>query len=288
MQILHAPTALREAVRAARRDGEVVALVPTMGALHEGHLSLVRHAREETDFVVVSVFVNPTQFGPNEDLDEYPRDLERDAELVAAAGADVVFAPDVQTMYPEGCSTVVSESACSARLEGERRPGHFDGVCAVCSKLFNLVQPDIAYFGHKDYQQTLVLRRMVRDLHMPIEVRVLPTVREADGLALSSRNQYLSEEERRQALSLHRALVAAREAFARGERNAEALRRLIRETIAAEPLAEIQYVSVAHPDTLDELDEITGEAVALVAVRIGEPVLIDNVRLAPGREEARG
>ena len=288
MRVIHEPAELRDIVRAARADGRAIGFVPTMGALHEGHLSLVRHARDATGFVVVSVFVNPTQFGPDEDLETYPRDLERDADLLEATGADVVFAPDVRTMYAADASTTVTESKVASRLEGARRPDHFDGVCTVCCILFNIVQPDVAFFGHKDFQQTLVIRRMVRDLHLPIEVRVLPTVREADGLAMSSRNAYLNEEQRRQALSLHGALKAAQEAFAEGERDAEVLRRRMRDIVAAQPLAKIRYVSVSHPETLEELDRIAGEAMALLAVRVGEPTLIDNARLAPGAKDAGG
>lgn len=257
-------------------------MVPTMGALHEGHLSLVRRARRETAFVAVSVFVNPTQFGPGEDFEKYPRDLERDAALAQEAGADLLFAPSAVEMYPDGPTTTVRVSGPADRLEGGRRPGHFDGVCLVCCKLFNIVQPDAAFFGRKDYQQCLVVRRMVRDLDMPLEVRVCPTVREPDGLAMSSRNQYLSPEERRQAACLHRALQAAQDAASQGERDAEALRRLMRRLIADAPLAEMDYVSVADAETLAELESVQGEAVALLAVRFGGARLIDNEALRRG------
>lgn len=259
-----------------------VGLVPTMGALHDGHLSLVRRAREECETVVASLFVNPTQFGPNEDFDRYPRDEARDLALFEREGTDIVFAPSVEEMYPGTLATTVSLGGIAERLEGATRPGHFDGVATVVAKLFNIVQPDRAYFGQKDGQQLRVIRTFVRDLDMPIEVVGCPTVREQDGLALSSRNVYLSAEERAQAISLSRGLRRSEAAFEDGARDAETLRRLVREEIEAQPLAEIDYVSLADSESLDELDgDVAGEALLSLMVRFGATRLIDNVTLMP-------
>jgi len=265
-----------------RRGARTLGLVPTMGALHEGHLSLLRRARRECDTVVISIFVNPTQFGPGDDLERYPRNLERDSALVAEAGADAVFAPSPAVMYPEGFASFVEQSGTAfERLEGECRPDHFRGVLTVCLKLFGIVQPDRAYFGQKDYQQTLVVRRMVRDLDVPLEIVVCPTVREPDGLAMSSRNQYLDAAARRQALCIHRGLESARAAFADGERRAAALARLIRDEIEAAGPCEIDYVDVADADTLAPVATVDRPCVAAVAVRIGGTRLIDNMLLTP-------
>ena len=270
-------------LRAARREAPApVGLVPTMGALHEGHLSLVDRARAECATVVASLFVNPTQFGPHEDFDRYPRDEARDCELFERRGVDLVFAPAQEEMYPPGSATIVRISDLAERLEGAHRPGHFDGVATIVAKLFNVVQPDRAYFGQKDAQQLLVIRRLVRDLDMPVEVVGCPIVREPDGLALSSRNVYLSEEERAQALSLSRGLGRAREAFEDGVRDAGALRRLVEETVVAEPLAGIDYISLADAATLDELEgTVEGPALLSMAVRFGATRLIDNATLEP-------
>ena len=269
--------------RAARRHAAPpVGLVPTMGYLHEGHLSLAEAARRECGTVAASVFVNPTQFGPNEDFDTYPRDEARDLELLEQAGVDLVLLPPVEEIYPPGETTRVSVSGISDVLEGTRRPGHFDGVTTMVSKLFLIVQPDRAYFGEKDAQQIAVIRRMTRDLLLPIEIVACPTVREPDGLALSSRNVYLSPEERTQAPALHAGLGASAEAFAAGERDAARLRALVRERIEAEPLAEIDYVSLADAETLDELEgAVGGPALLSLAVRFGGARLIDNVTLLP-------
>jgi pantoate--beta-alanine ligase len=270
-------------LRAARREAPApVGLVPTMGALHEGHLSLVDRARAECATVIASLFVNPTQFGPHEDFDRYPRDEARDCELFEGRGVDLVFAPALEEMYPPGSATTVRLSDLAERLEGAHRPGHFDGVATIVTKLFNVVQPDRAYFGQKDAQQLLVIRRLVRDLDMPVEVVSCPIVREPDGLALSSRNVYLSEEERAQALSLSRGLRRAREAFEAGVREAGALRRLVEETVAAEPLAGIDYISLADADTLDEVEGTVERPLLLsMAVRFGATRLIDNATLEP-------
>ncbi len=264
-------------LRAARLllDGKV-GFVPTMGYLHEGHVSLARRAREECDNVVVSIFVNPTQFGPNEDLSKYPRDLERDLRLLEPVGVDLVWTPGPEVMYPPGFATWVEVEGLTKPLEGAARPGHFRGVTTVVAKLFNAVQPHRAYFGQKDAQQAAVIRKMTRDLDFPIEIVVCPTVREADGLAMSSRNNYLSPEERAAATILFRALTAAKSAYERGERSAEALRQILSETLASEPRAQAQYVSVADYDTLEELETVTGKALLSMAVFLGKTRLIDN------------
>jgi len=249
-----------------------------MGFLHEGHLSLVRKARRECTSVVVSIFVNPTQFGPNEDLDRYPRDLPRDLGLLQAEGVDLVWTPTPAIMYPEGYQTWVTVEQIAAPLEGAMRPGHFRGVATVVTKLFNAVQPDRAYFGQKDVQQALVIRRLVADLNFPLEVIICPTVREADGLAMSSRNVYLKGQEREAATVLYRALTAAKEAYQNGERNAEQLRQRMQSVLAAEPLAQPQYVSCAKMDDLQEWQgEIEGTALLSLAVFIGQTRLIDNL-----------
>ncbi len=253
--------------------------VPTMGYLHEGHLSLVRRARAENNHVAVSIFVNPTQFGPHEDYDRYPRDLERDLRLLEPLGVDLVFAPSVEEMYPPGFQTWVIVEEVSRPLEGAARPGHFRGVATIVAKLLNIIQPDRAYFGQKDAQQAVVIRRMVRDLNIPVEIVVCPTVREPDGLAMSSRNTYLSPEERRAATVLFRALQTAKAYYEQGERDAERLREAMRTVIQAEPLARLDYVSVADPETLQELSRVEGRALLSLAVYIGKTRLIDNILL---------
>jgi pantoate--beta-alanine ligase len=260
-----------------------VGLVPTMGYLHEGHLSLVRRARAENDIVIATVFVNPSQFGPHEDLATYPRDLPRDLALLEAEKTDIVFAPATPAeMYPPGYQTWIDLTDLPTKLEGARRPGHFRGVATIVAKLFNLTRPHRAYFGQKDAQQCAVIRRLVADLNFDLEVVVCPTVREPDGLAMSSRNAYLSPEERVRAAVLYRALQAAAAALAAGERDAEALRQVMGQVLAAEPLAQVDYVSIADPETLDELSgELRGPALASLAVRIGRARLIDNLLLTP-------
>ena len=253
-----------------------VGLVPTMGYLHEGHLSLIRRAKAECDSVVVSIFVNPTQFGANEDLSKYPRDLERDLRLIEPLGVDLVWNPTAEVMYPTGYQTWVEVDALTHRLEGAIRPTHFKGVTTVVAKLFNAVQPHKAYFGQKDAQQAAVICQMVRDLNFPIEVIVCPTTREADGLAMSSRNKYLEGAERPAATVLFRALSAAKSAYESGERNAEKLRSAMKETLSAEPRAQAQYVSCANYDTLEELDVVSGKTLLSMAVLIGKTRLIDN------------
>ncbi len=259
----------------ARLPGPV-GCVPTMGYLHEGHLSLVRRARAECASVEVSIFVNPTQFGPNEDLARYPRDLPRDLAMLEAEGVDLVWTPTVEEMYPPGFQTWVTVEKLSQGLEGAARPGHFRGVATVVAKLFNGMLPDKAYFGQKDAQQAAVIRRMTQDLNFPIEIVVCPTVREADGLAMSSRNTYLQPQERQAATVLFRALSAAEQAYRQGERRAEVLRQIVREIVGAEPLARLQYVSCANYETLEELDTVQEKALLSLAAFIGQTRLIDN------------
>lgn len=256
-------------------DG-TVGLVPTMGYLHEGHLSLIRRAKGDCDHAVVSIFVNPAQFGLNEDLSKYPRDLERDLKLIEPLGVDIVWTPSAEIMYPNGYQTWVEVEALTHPLEGAVRPGHFRGVTTVVAKLFNAVQPHKAYFGQKDAQQAAVIRQMTRDLSYPIEIVVCPTVREQDGLAMSSRNKYLEGEDRSAALVLYRALNAAKDAYEKDERNAERLRQKMKEVIAAEPRAQMQYVSCADYNTLEELEIVKGKTLLSMAVFIGRTRLIDN------------
>ena len=269
----------REASRVAAGDS-VIGLVPTMGALHEGHLSLVDIARGATDFVVMSVFVNPTQFGPGEDFEAYPRDLERDAEVAEARGVDLLFAPATDEVYPDGdLSVQVVPGPMANRLCGLSRPGHFQGVLTVVAKLFGMVQPDVAVFGQKDYQQLVLIRSMVRDLDMPVRVETAPIVREEDGVALSSRNAYLSESERVRARSLSQGLSAARAAFdEEGVTNADRLKARVRGTMR-DAVVEPEYIELVDPETLDELDDARAGAVLAVAARVGETRLIDNVIL---------
>ena len=256
-----------------------VGLVPTMGYLHAGHMALVERARRENDVVVVSIFVNPTQFGPNEDYGRYPRDLGRDLAMLREAGVDFVFTPEPSEMYPEGFCSFVSVEGLSEKLEGAFRPGHFRGVATVVAKLFNIVPAQRAYFGQKDAQQVVVIRRMARDLNFPHEIVTVPTVREPDGLALSSRNVYLNPEQRRSALVLSRALFAARELYERGERDAREIRSAMRAMLDAEPGVTTDYVTVSDPESLEELERIEGPALVALAARVGDTRLIDNIVL---------
>jgi pantoate--beta-alanine ligase len=268
-----------EGVRAWRRGVAQLGMVPTMGALHEGHLALVRRARAECEAVAVSIFVNPTQFGPNEDLSRYPRPLDRDLELLRSEGVDFVFLPSVEEIYPPGSQTVVVPGELARRLEGRTRPGHFRGVATVVTKLLSIVGADRAYFGEKDGQQLRVVQALVRDLCLPVTIVPVPTVREADGLAFSSRNVYLSPEERQAATVLWRALQAAAAAWTAGERRGGAIRKVMRAVIDAEPLATADYVSVADPTTLREITVAGGAVFASLAVHIGGVHLIDNILL---------
>jgi pantoate--beta-alanine ligase len=266
------------ALHASLTPDDTVGFVPTMGYLHAGHISLVRMARRENSVVVVSIFVNPTQFGPNEDFTRYPRDTERDLALLKEADTDWVFTPAVVEMYPQGFSTYLDVHEVTARLEGEMRPGHFLGVATVVAKLFNIVQPTRAYFGQKDAQQVAVIRKMVADLAFPLQIVVGQTMREPDGLAMSSRNVYLNPEERKAALCLYNALNAAKALWNTGERRGPALREAMHQVLEAEPMARPDYISVADPLTLQELDDSgdAKEALASLAVRIGKTRLIDN------------
>lgn len=280
MKIVRTVEEVRAAVSNARRSGGEVAFVPTMGYLHEGHLSLVRLVREEgARFVVASIFVNPLQFGPNEDFTTYPRDEERDAALLEREGTDLLFLPSVQTMYPEGASTNVCVRGVSAPLEGERRPGHFDGVATVVAKLFHIVQPDVAAFGRKDAQQCAVIGKMVRDLDMPLRLVFGDTVREADGLAKSSRNSYLSPEERTKAPVLHRALRAGSDAVSDGVRDVAEIEKRMREVVDAEKGVTLDYLSLVDPLTFGPPPDFERELLVAGAVRIGRTRLIDNIRI---------
>lgn len=266
-----------EELRQARATlPEPVGLVPTMGYLHAGHLSLVHQARQECASVVVSIFVNPTQFGPQEDLAAYPRDLVRDQAMLGEAGVDLLWTPTNEVMYPRGAQTWVSVEGITQVLEGAMRPGHFRGVSTVVAKLFNAVQPDKAYFGQKDAQQLAVIRQMARDLHFPVEIIACPTVREKDGLAMSSRNTYLNPEERLAAVALHRALTAAQQAYQSGERSADRLRQAMLSVLTAEPLAQVQYVSCADRNSLEELEWVINGGLLSMAVYVGKTRLIDN------------
>lgn len=281
MKFVKTVAELREEIAAAKLAGKTIGLVPTMGALHEGHASLIKAANMENDFVVVSVFVNPTQFGPNEDLEAYPRTLDADCKLAESMGADIVFAPSAKEMYPSEDMTWVEVTGNVTKvLCGRSRPIHFRGVTTVVSKLFNLAQPDRAYFGQKDAQQVEVLKRMVKDLFFNLQLRIMPIVREADGLAKSSRNTYLSASEHEAALVLSRSLKKAQERFAAGERDAAVLTEAVRAEIAAEPMSDIDYVEIYRLPELQPVDgPLTGSNLLAVAVKFGTTRLIDNVIL---------
>ena len=281
MEIINRRKRMMSVARRLRREeNRTIGLVPTMGALHEGHLSLIHEARALCDVVVVSVFVNPTQFGPNEDFENYPRDLTRDSALLAEYNVDYVFAPTLEEIYPHGFSTYVTVERLSDKLEGAARPGHFRGVTTVVSILLNIVRPNFAFFGQKDAQQSIIIRQMVHDLAVDAEIVVLPIVREESGLAMSSRNTYLNDEQRRAALVLHEALLRARAAFDGGERSAARLIELVRAAIEKEPLVRIDYVSLNHAENLDKLDKLDeSPALLSLAVFIGKTRLIDNIIL---------
>ena len=273
---------LREWVRARRREGRRIALVPTMGYLHEGHLALVDEARRRADVVVMSVFVNPLQFGPSEDLARYPRDLPRDRRLAEERGVDALFVPSVEVMYPASPEIRVVPGPSAERWEGAARPGHFAGVLTVVAKLFHLAEPDVACFGRKDVQQSVLIRRMVRDLDWPLELAVVPTVREPDGLALSSRNAYLEPHQRRQAAALSGALREAHAAWREGERSAAGIEARMRRYLAAFPDVQVEYVAVAEPEALLPVAEAREDTVVAIAARLGPVRLIDNIVLAEG------
>lgn len=280
MDVISSIAELRTRIADLRRQGKSVGLVPTMGYLHEGHLTLMRQARKCHDIVVTSIFVNPLQFGPSEDYAVYPRDIERDSELAAAAGVDMLFTPQVEEMYPGGAEQLlafVDIKDLGSRLCGASRPGHFRGVATVVNKLFNIVQPNAAYFGQKDAQQVVILKKMVKDLNMNLEIVTVPIVREKDGLALSSRNCFLNPAERQAALTLSKSLRLAEAALQAGERSVQVIVGNMRNMIQSEPLATIDYISVVHPENLAELAVVEGQALIALAVRIGKTRLIDNM-----------
>ena len=266
-------------VKIFKKEGKSISLVPTMGYLHEGHLSLVKAARKHTDVVVMSIFVNPIQFGPKEDFEKYPRDLKRDEELATAAGVDIIFHPSANDMYPAGYSTYVNVERLTDGLCGALRPGHFKGVATVVAKLFEIIRPDIAYFGQKDAQQAIVIKKMAKDLNMGVEIKIMPTVREPDGLAMSSRNVYLSAGERKDALVLYEALKKAEELIGSGERDTKKIVKAMEGMIKSVPTAKIDYVSIVDTANLKEVRSITGEVLVALAVFIGKTRLIDNIIL---------
>lgn len=276
---------MRAESRAIRGAGKRLGFVPTMGALHEGHLSLVRAARSSSDLVAASIFVNPTQFGANEDLAKYPRSFERDRELLLGERVELLFAPSVEEMYPAGAVTWVTVEGLSDKLDGRSRPGHFRGVTTVVAKLFHVVQPDAAFFGQKDAAQVAIIRRMVRDLNLPVEIVVCPIVRAADGLAMSSRNAYLDPDERKRALVLQRSLLRAEHLAETGERNAARLVAAGREEIDKESSVRLDYFEIVNPDTLDPLEDISGGGLVAVAAVVGGTRLIDNILLGNPRRE---
>ena len=285
MRTVRTVAGMKAALAELRAQGRTIGFVPTMGYLHEGHLSLVRECRKSADVTVASIFVNPLQFGPREDFRRYPRDPERDGSALEKEGVDILFLPSDREMYPEGYRTSVEVAGLQERLCGRTRPGHFRGVATVVLKLFNIVRPDWAFFGQKDAQQVVVLRRMAEDLNMDVEIRAMPTVREPDGLAMSSRNSYLSAEERRAALVLFWSLGEARRMFENGERAASRLRECLLTSIASEPLAELDYAEVVDPDSLEPVERIEGEALVALAVYVGKTRLIDNTILGSTRDK---
>jgi pantoate--beta-alanine ligase len=291
MEIINRRQRMASVARKLRREEDkTIGLVPTMGALHDGHLSLVREARRMCDVVIVSVFVNPTQFGAGEDFARYPRDLTGDTTKLADYNVDYIFAPPVEEVYPKGFATYISVEGISDTMEGAARPGHFRGVATILTVLFNTVRPDFAYFGQKDAQQTLVVKRLVRDLAFDLEVVVLPTVREQTGLALSSRNAYLTDEQRKAAAVLYRSLAQAREVYNEGERNARRLGEAVRSQAEAEPLARLEYVGVVDAETMEKFDRIPEDRPVLIALaaQVGRTRLIDNIIIQPARPKTHG
>jgi pantoate--beta-alanine ligase len=281
MKLAHSIAEMRTLCRAARSGGARLGLVPTMGALHEGHLSLVRAARQKSDVVAASIFVNPTQFGPNEDFAKYPRTLERDCKLLEREGVELVFAPPVEEMYPKGAVTWVLVEGLSDRLCGKSRPGHFRGVTTVVAKLFHIVEPDFAFFGQKDAAQVAIIQRMVRDLNLPVAIEVCPIVREADGLAISSRNAYLDPRERKSALVLYRSLRRVQNLFDEGERESAKLISAAKQEFGAEPAVRLDYVEIVDPETLEGEIKVTKRTLVAVAAFVGQTRLIDNILLEP-------
>ena len=284
MRICNTVEDMRAACRAARRGGKRLGFVPTMGALHEGHLSLVQAARASCDAVAASIFVNPAQFGPNEDLTKYPRSYDGDRELLESEGVALLFAPSVEEMYPAGAASWVTVEGLSSKLDGRSRPGHFRGVTTVVAKLFHIVEPDAAFFGQKDAAQVAIVRRMVRDLNFPMEIVACPIVREADGLAMSSRNAYLDPQQRKQAILLHRSLMRVKKSWEAGVRDAAKLLATGREEFAGEKSVRLDYLEIVDPDSLDPVESVAGGALVAVAAFVGPTRLIDNILLpvSPG------
>lgn len=285
MKICKKISEVRNFVQTKRKAGKEIGFVPTMGYLHEGHLSLMREARKENDVVIVSIFVNPTQFGPGEDYEDYLRDLDRDSDLAKEVGVDMIFAPEVEEIYSPAAATTVEVVGLTEHLCGASRPGHFDGVCTIVTKLFNIVDPDCVYFGQKDAQQVLIIKRMVEDLNFDLEIRTVSIAREDDGLAISSRNEYLEEKEREAATVLFDSLQLAKELIEAGEKNAEIIKKRMTQKIEAKPQARIDYVEIVDQNTLESVTEIKGEILIALAVYIGKPRLIDNLMLEVGEDD---
>ena len=277
MKIIDSISRMSTLVRILKKEGKSIGFVPTMGYLHEGHLSLVKTARKHNDIVVMSIFVNPLQFGPAEDLDKYPRDFKHDEELARSAGADVIFCPLAKDMYPAGYSTYVNVEALTDNLCGSSRPGHFRGVTTVVTKLFGIVKPDMAYFGQKDAQQAIIIKKVVEDLNMGIEVKILPTVREMDGLAMSSRNSYLTGTDRKDATILYQSLEKAEELIKLGERESKKIIKMVQAMIEAKPAAKVEYIAIVDTRELKNVNTISGEVLIALAISIGKTRLIDNV-----------
>ena len=280
-RVIHDPKSLYREVAELRRQGKKVGLVPTMGALHQGHLSLVEAAFKECDICVTTIFVNPSQFGPSEDLDKYPRTLDADLDALGSLGVQIAFVPETDAVYGSKHATWVEVGSVAEPLEGECRPGHFRGVATIVLKLFNMAGADAAYFGQKDYQQAQVIRRMVEDLNVPVDIRVCPIVREPDGLAMSSRNAYLDTDERQRAVSLSKSLLRAEELIAEGETSSQRIRDAVEEVLLQEGKGEIEYVALADPETMEPVEKISGETLIALAVRIGNTRLIDNCLAKP-------
>ncbi|MCX5677874.1 MAG: pantoate--beta-alanine ligase [Candidatus Omnitrophica bacterium] len=276
MKLVDGISRMTTLVKMLKKEGKTIGFVPTMGYLHEGHVSLVKAARKHTDVVIMSIFVNPLQFGPKEDYEKYPRDIKRDEAMAGDAGVDVIFYPSVKDMYPEGYATYVNVESLTDSLCGASRPGHFKGVTTVVAKLFNIVKPDVAYFGQKDAQQAAVIKKMVRDLNMDIEIKSVPIIRETDGLAMSSRNVYLSEDERRQALVLNQSLEKALSLVKAGERDPANVIKAMKELIARKPLVKVDYISIVDAKDLKDLSSISGEVLVALAAFVGKTRLIDN------------
>jgi len=279
MKIIKSPKTMQRVCRGIKQKGKIIGFVPTMGYLHEGHLSLVRVAKKKSDVLVVSIFINPTQFGPKEDFKRYPKNLKRDKRLLKETGCDFLFVPDIKNMYPEGYDTYVEVENLTRILEGASRPEHFKGVTTIVAKLFNIVQPDIAVFGQKDFQQAVVIKRMVKDLNFPVKIIVAPTIREKSGLALSSRNLYLSDEEKKQALVLYQSLNLAKKMIESGERDSRRIKNRMRLLIQKKPKAKIDYIAINDSETLRPLKKLKGNVLISLAVRVGKTRLIDNIKI---------